>query len=65
MLKCERSNGCIFGLVKPSPFFCVGLKSCQVRFGLRSSPKCKSENGDYRQPSSWDYPNPKGYVALH
>ena len=47
------------GLVFP-----VGLWSCQVRFCLRSSRKCKSENGDYCQPS-WDYPNPKRNVAFH
>ena len=35
-----------------------------MRFCLRSSRKCKSENGDYCQPS-WDYPNPKRNVAFH
>lgn len=45
-------------------FFPVGLWSCQVRFCLRSSRKCKSENGDYCQPS-WDYLNPKRNVAFH
>ena len=44
--------------------FPLGLWSCQVRFCLRSSRKCKSENGDYSQPS-WDYPNPKRNVAFH
>ena len=54
----------LFPIYLIEPLSCIRILCLSFPASGRSSTKCKSENGDYCQPS-WDYPNPKRNVAFH